>query len=300
MKPRGPVVAALAAALLLPAGARADDDGTTHIDALTVHAAGGFVDVSGSASFADQTRMVGEDPTGDAATPVPGTDIAALSIARPDPRGGPLVFRMELADQLPSPVSGIPVVYYYNWEIDLTSPSGQTGVTYLVQASRMLGSNPTNANPVFRVLRYNEAGGCGCSVVGAVPGTMEGDAVEWRVPAALIGAQGGHELAQAGDVSTTIGYGTPVTGNTWYTEGYLGDTARTDPYLVPGATVSLVLSPSGSPGTVVRSGSAAVTPEGAFQGALGTTGLAPGTYRLTATACSTPASCGSATRNVEV
>lgn len=283
----------------LPGGAQADEGESTHVDSVSASVSGTFVNVAGTATFVNVPAALGQDPTGDS-TPVPGSDLTTLTIARPDPAANNLTFTLGIADQ-PPVTNGTPGVLYYNWEIRTLSPGGDS-VIYVLQANRASGSQVPSTDPMIRVLARQPDGSCGCQVVANVEGKIADGVVQWSVPGSRIEADPGDTIIQDGNIVSTLGAGNPATGDTWFIN-LGGDQAVMDQdYVVPGPTVKLGIAPAGTPESQVPLDTTAAVDAatGNFDGAINTSGLAPGSYVVVARACYGTGNCGTASTTVTI
>lgn len=285
------IAAALAlAAPVVPAGAHTE--GGTHVESLTAGSAGGVITLSGTATFLDVPKQVGEDPSGDAAVPGVGADVTTMTIARPNPASNSITFTFGVADAPPA-LNGSPQTLYV-WPVMV---DGQDQSFYL-EARRVSTLFPTSPNPTFKLMQDQEGG---FADIATLTGEMDGTKVSITVPMLRINAQGGSKIGQGGaggGMGTTIG----VPGALRFNGNFLGDPAFLDgpDYEVPEARLTFGLAPAGTPPESVATPNAAVvTPStGAFSGSLSASGLAPGEYVLVAKACYGAGNCGLASTSV--
>lgn len=301
---------ALGAALVLATGwpmspSRADPAGErTTVGGIETTVVGSLVEVSGRAAFVDVPIRVGEDPEGDALVGGLGGDLTSATVARPKAEQERLAFTLGIADQPDE--GGIPEAIEYNWYLEVRD-RGYAGdcepgaadpqcADYWLQAMRSdQATNPGNLEPVY-LLRQCE----GiliismCPVVDRFTGVMENGIVQVDVPMAAIRAEEGGTVLTTG-VTVTFG----ATSLVLLPGPDSADELSPDAYTVPSPEVRLGLAPAGSPDEEIELPVAAsVSPDGSFAGALDTTGLPPGSYRVVVEACFGPASCGRGEANI--
>lgn len=260
----------------------------TTVDDVSVTQTGSTLTVSGHAVFADaSTAVVGVDPTGDSGLAGAGLDLTEASIGySPDTRE--LTFRAKVADALVEPLFTLPEATHYLWHIQVTH--GNDFKVYQLMAMRSGQYNRTVPYPDY-LFRVN---GCGktasgepsCfTVAGTVPGSMANGVIQWKVPAALIGAYPGAVIAQPQargvyGVETALG----ATGFTYAREGDVGDLLTPQPYIVDRSVGVGLRAASAPPDSLQFSTVASVGPDGTFAAKLASP-TAPGEYVVGTRAC---------------
>lgn len=271
--------------------AAADPGEATHVDSLVAGVVSGMVQVSGQATFVDFPVLLGEDPAGDAAISGVGADVTNIYVARPNPAKATLEFTFEVADQMSTGPSVLPVITY-SWPIFVDDSSREL---FLEARSASL-VQPTSAAPSFHLMEWIPGG---IETVATLNGTMGNGIVRWEVPMNKIDATSGSTIAQGN--CDTMGTGLSVPGALWSCNNAGGDQAfMDDDYVVPGSTIELGLAPAGTPAELVElTATATVANNGQFFGGL----PAPtqsGSYVVVARACYGAGNCSLSTTSVTI
>jgi len=271
--------------------ASADPQAGTHVDTVAASAGPTVVSVSGTATFVDIPVTVGTDPTGDAAVSNVGADVTTLSVSRPSPVSGNLVFSMGVADA--GATNGTPPIGYY-WPVAV----GDTDDGYYLEGRNVSLAFPTAAAPTFKLMQDTPDGFLD---VATLSGTMAGGKVTITLPLSRISAVGGDVINQG---SSGGGLGTALTapGALRFNGNLAGDGAFLDEgYTVPFAEVKLGIAEAGTPEPLVpltTSGTVNAT-NGTFSGFLPKPASA-GSYIVVAKACYGPSNCGTATSTLTI
>ena len=288
------LVLAAALAVAAPVATVGAQEAGTGVQELTAGTSGNTLTLSGTATFVDVPRQVGEDPSGDAAVAGVGADVTTMTIARPNPASNNVTFTFGVADAPPA-ANGTPQTLYV-WPV---SANGQDDSFYL-EARHVSTLFPTSQNPTFKLMQDQPEG---FADIATLTGVMDGTKVSFTVPLFRINAQGGSTIGQGGaggGLGTTIG----VPGALRFNGNLLGDSAFLDgpDYEVPEARVTFGLAPAGTPPSAVATSNAAVvTPStGAFSANLNLSGMAPGEYVLVTKACYGSTNCGLASTDVTI
>lgn len=241
------------------------------------------LDISGRVAFPATTPTASwADGVGDAKQGGIGADASRATLAR---AGSDIVFGLEIADALADPVFTLPEVVHYHWRITVTA-AGKT-TPFMVQAMRSGQYNrPTpSPTPLLRVLSCGSlaSGDPSCFThLAEVPGTMAAGRIEWRVPAAVIGATSGARLG-------TFGAGLivqPGASSATYSSGSLStlDEVAVAPWFA-GPQLAAVLVPEGADPDETQLQPISAAADGSFTTSLSTIGVFPGQYDVLIRAC---------------
>lgn len=249
--------------------------------------------VSGWAGFAGAApALVGSDPTGDTAGPVPadlGYDLTGAYVGQPDAYAGDLRFVMDLAES--PPPFGTPEAVRYLWDFGVRTAGG----TEIFQIDGKVTDAATADSGSVRipsfVLRGNCTGAPGemaCEKLEDLDGWADGhmNTLEVPVPRSLLEEHVGGSLDGAQIVAAEVLHGiATVPPDPVPAEGQ-GDRLLTDRdpyYTVVAPRVELGLTSVGKPATFAEN--AVLGSDGAFAAALDVSGLPAGEYELHARAC---------------
>lgn len=290
---RSALASAIALVLLTgPAGAH--PGGGTHVDGISASLAGNSILVGGDATFVDTPVMVATDPIADSLLPRGGLDLIEAVIERPSPTASQLRFKLRLHDPVPTLVA-IPEVVHYSFFFGV-GPGGEEA-QFLLQALRTAVANQPNAEPMFRLLRFN--GTSCCTPVQFVQGTMTEQEIAWTVPMGPLGVTPGSTITAHPIGTRAIQIQLGASGAQWLNNGQPDFMYIDNDYEVPGARVSIGVAPEGTPVEQVALTGTTTLNGGSFAGVLPRPAAA-GRYVVVAKACYTSTSCGTASTTIEV
>lgn len=292
-------VAVLVLAIALsPVGARAHDDGTTHVESVVATVDGATISVSGGATFVDVPVVVAEDPSGDATVGGVGTDITTVTFSRPDPASSNLRLVAGVADQTPQ-INGAPTsLYHFPVAVNGAIANCGGGTGYWFPEARIASLNPADAAPSFRLMCDLSPGAVATGP--DIEGAFGDGTVEFEFSMTLMGADPGDTLIHGGDCVDPGTTSSPP-GGAWLCSNGGGDAVLLDDYVIPEATVSVGIAPAGTPPELVETNlGATVDPAtGAYE--LQTSAPAdPGDYVVAAEACYGPGNCGRSSTTVTI
>lgn len=252
------------------------------------------VEVSGVASFGGQGLLsVGTDPADD--FPLPMYDLLSARIAQLDPETGDLTFVLKLRD-LPADGS-MPEAARYIWDFGIDLGGFEPVALSIEGKFTDVARNQSTRIPNF-ILRGN----CEtvdnittCENIADLPAEMIGsdDEIFVDVPKAILEEQAEESIDDRQLVPVSICEGISVKVSAYFSlcggdvGTAAGDTiiqdAAVDTYTIAHKKVDVTLTPveGGSSQTV----SATVAEDDSFAASIPTAGLAPGSYRVGATAC---------------
>ncbi|MFT5224005.1 MAG: hypothetical protein ACI867_002335 [Glaciecola sp.] len=238
-----------------------DHDGAyVEIDDLTITAAAGTLDVSGTVVYGGGEFLAFDDPAGDSLAPGMGLDLTTGTITQ---SGATVIFTAGLADL---PAGDVQPGALYNWNIGVTGAAGQR-----LFAWRNNVLNGSTGEWFFSVVTFGEEG---FSEAG-VPGEFTGDSLIWEVSAAQIGGRAGARIGPGdGDITASQGGGgaLQLTGFVAYdTASWSGDGS----FAIGGGVELLLEGPGGEFELAPR------TRKDAFDASF--TDVPAGTYELTIT-----------------
>lgn len=248
--------AAVATALLVPGLVAADGDdavGTAAFESVAVTGGAGTITATGVSTFGGEEIEVAADATGDGT--VPGSDISTMRLSQ-DPATGDLVFKMDLADGLPT-TGSLPVGVFYEWAVLFPGAGDIT-----------LRANFTEYDTPDAEINFDVAVTVDTTFTATtVPGEYDGSTLTWFVQPAVLGAQEGHKLTGAARVAPgLVGF---VTFN-----GVDYDNALVGDFVIGGGARLVVLDAAGE---TIDETTARVR-RGEFTATI--TDLEPGTYTV--------------------
>ncbi|HVM12454.1 MAG TPA: hypothetical protein VM638_08270 [Actinomycetota bacterium] len=295
------ITAAAAAGMLatvLPASAHNINPPSSRVDEVYADVSEALIEVSGRAFFGGQRLLtVGTDPAEDFA---PGPlDLTAAQIGQLDANTGELSFVLKVRDLPPNvaQVSGIPEAGRYMWDFSIDM-GGADPVLFAIDGRLTnVARGQSTRIPAFELQSNCTRDGnlITCEKVADLTTEMIGstDEIFVDIPLSVLqqhagGSVAGRTIGEASicqGISAHLspglafcgGTGGPLTSDTLT----LSETSGT--YTIASKRVRATIAPAGGgPSQTVE---ATVSPDGSFLANISRTGLAPGTYTVTAQAC---------------